>query len=430
MTVEVIQPASALSAELRVPGDKSIAHRALILGALAGGDSQVDGVPEGKDVRATVECLVGLGCEIEASGASRHVHGRGLSAWRSPQGVLDCKNSGTTMRILTGALAGSRVLATLAGDASLSRRPMERVVQPLRRMGARITSADGRAPLTIEGTGLAGCDHTLPQASAQVKTALLLAGLHAAGSTIVREPYPTRDHTERLLTAMGARVSRADGAIRIEPVQGSLSPLPMSIPGDFSSAAFFFAAASLRPGWTVTVSDVGLNPSRTAFLDILSEMGAQVQVQLDDAPAVEPKGRVTVRGAGLRAIRLDADRVAQAIDEIPVLLVVASQAEGTTTVAGAAELRLKESDRLATMAEGLRRMGMPVDETPDGIAVQGPSPLQPARVGSAGDHRVAMALAVAGLVAGGPVAIDDASVVSVSYPTFFRDLRAAAHGGS
>ena len=430
MTVEVIEPALMFSAAMRVPGDKSIAHRALILGAMAGGDSELEGVPDGEDVGATADCLRRLGCQVDVAGSRRHVHGRGLDAWRSPQSALDCKNSGTTMRVLSGALAGSRVSATLAGDVSLSRRPMERVVQPLRRMGARITDADGRAPLTIDGTELTGCDHDLPRASAQVKAALLLAGLHAFGPTTVSEPYPTRDHTERLLTAMGARVSRVDGAIRIQPAEESLSPLRLSIPGDFSSAAFFFAAAALRPGWSAAVSDVGLNQSRTALLDILEEMGAGVEVQLEDGAAVEPHGRVTVRGRGLRAVRLEADRVAQAIDEIPVLLVVASQAEGVTTVAGAAELRVKESDRLATMAEGLRRMGVPVEETPDGIAVQGPTALQRARVGSGGDHRVAMALAVAALVANGPVSIDDAAVVSISYPEFFRELGAAAHEGS
>ena len=430
MTVEVIEPALRFSAQIRVPGDKSIAHRALILSAMAGGDSQLDGVPDGEDVRATADCLRQLGCQVDAAGPRRRVHGRGLDGWRSPNGALDCKNSGTTMRVLAGSLAGSRVSATLTGDASLSRRPMERVVQPLRKMGARITAADGRAPLTIDGTELTGCDHDLPRASAQVKTALLLAGLQASGPTTVKEPYPTRDHTERLLAAMGARISRTDGTTRIDHLPGSLSPLQLAIPGDFSSAAFFFAAAALRPGWIATVSEVGLNPSRTAFLDILEEMGAEVEVQLEDAAAVEPRGRVTVRGKGLRAVRLKADRVALAIDEIPVVLVVASQAEGVTSVAGAGELRLKESDRLATMAEGLRRMGVPVEETPDGIAVQGPTPLQRARVGSAGDHRVAMALAVAALVADGPVSIDDAAVVSISYPAFFRELGAVSHGGS
>jgi 3-phosphoshikimate 1-carboxyvinyltransferase len=430
VTVEVVEPALSFRAETRVPGDKSIAHRALILGALADGDSEIHGVPDGEDVQATADCLRALGCQLDAVGPTRRLLGRGVKGWRSPDSALDCKNSGTTMRVLAGALAGSPVSATLAGDSSLSRRPMDRVVEPLRRMGARITAADGRSPLTIDGTELTGYEHDLPGASAQVKTALLLAGLHASGPTSVKEPYPTRDHTERLLTAMGARVSRADGAIRIEPAGESLRPLHLSIPGDLSSAAFLFAAAALRPGWKATVSDVGLNPSRTAILDILRQMGAEVEIQLEDETAVEPRGRVTVRGNGLHAVHLDPAQVAQAIDEIPVLLVVASQAEGVTRVAGASELRLKESDRLATMSEGLRRLGVPVDETADGIAVTGPTALQRARVGSAGDHRVAMAMAVAALVADGPVSIDDARVVSISYPGFFRELGAAAHGGS
>ena len=430
MTVEVVSPATRFRAQTRVPGDKSIAHRALILGALAVGDTELGGMPDGEDVRATAECLRKLGCELDASGPIWRLRGSGLQAWRSPDGALDCKNSGTTMRILTGALAGGRVSGTLIGDASLRRRPMERVVEPLRRMGARITATDGKPPLTIDGTPLSGFNHDLPRASAQVKTALLLAGLHASGPTTVREPYPTRDHTERLLTAMGARVTRADGAIRIDPAGEPLRPLHLSVPGDLSSAAFFFAAAALRPGWTATVSELGLNPSRTAVLDILREMGAEVEVRLEGDASIEPRGRVTVQGNGLRAVTLDPAQVAKAIDEIPVLLVVASQAEGVTRVAGASELRLKESDRLATMSEGLRRLGVPVEETGDGIAVTGPTELHQGRVGSAGDHRVAMALAVAALVADGPVSIDDATVASISYPAFYQDLGAAALGGS
>lgn len=430
MSAQVVHPTTNLTAELTVPGDKSIAHRALILAALATGTSRLEGVPEGEDVGATIGCLLRLGCDVDGSAARRQVRGRGIAAWRSPSEELDCRNSGTTMRVLAGALAASHASATLTGDASLSRRPMERVVEPLRKMGARITSRDGHAPLTVRGTELIGLEHHLQRPSAQVKTALLLAGLHASGPSSVREPYPTRDHTERLLVAMGARLAGNHGTIRIEPQQGPLTPLQLSIPGDFSSAAFFLGAAAMRKGWTVTVSGVGLNPSRTAFLEILKEMGSEVRTEPAGDPAIEPQGRVTVRGARLRAVHVGADRVAAAIDEIPILLVVASQAQGVTTVSGAGELRLKESDRLTTIATGLKQLGVRVEENPDGMMIEGPNAIQPAHVDSAGDHRVAMALAVAGLVADAPLTIEGASAVSVSYPGFFEDLQTAAHGRS
>ncbi len=430
-TTVLVEPASRVAGVLRVPGDKSIAHRAVIIAALASGRSRLTGLPDGADVRATITCLRRLGCDLARDGASVTIETSGLAGWRSPKGVLDCANSGTTMRVLTGVLAGSHAAATLTGDASLRARPMDRVVEPLRTMGARIRSSDGHAPLRIDGIGLQGAEHVLAQPSAQAKTALLLAGLHAASATTVREPYASRDHTERLLRAGGAKLVETDGQVRIEPQDRPLNPLRLSIPGDLSSAAFFLAAAALRPGWQITVVDVGLNPSRTAFLDILEAMGArvQVEVEVEDGPAIEPRGRVTVQGgSALRAIELGPNEVARAIDEIPVLLVVASQAAGITRIAGAGELRFKESDRLKAMADGMRRMGVRVEEGPDWIAVEGPAALTAARVNSAGDHRVAMAMAVGALVAQGPVTIDGADSVSVSYPGFFRDLGRAVHG--
>jgi 3-phosphoshikimate 1-carboxyvinyltransferase len=325
------------------------------------------------------------------------------------------------MRLLLGILSASWVSATLDGDASLRRRPMARVIDPLRTMGARIESRDGRAPLTVTGARLQGRRHLLAVASAQVKSALLLAGLSASGPTTVVEPMPTRDHTERLLRAMGTDVAATADGVVIRPSHQPLRPIDLVVPGDFSSAAFWMAAAALRPGWSVTIRGVGLNPSRTAFLRLLQSMGTEIRVDADES-GIEPVGSVTVTGRPLRAITIGAAEVAAAIDEIPALLTVATQAVGTTVIEGAAELRVKESDRLATIAEGLQRMGVSVDERADGVSIHGGATLHGATVESHGDHRIAMALAVAGLAAAEPITIEGADSVAVSYPTFFTDL--------
>jgi 3-phosphoshikimate 1-carboxyvinyltransferase len=421
-----VQAAARVAGELTVPGDKSIAHRALMLAALGEGESWVHGIPEGEDVLATVACLRSLGAKLQRSGSTARIRGEGLRSFATPHGQLDCANSGTTMRLLIGLLAGSAVSATLDGDASLRRRPMDRVIEPLRTMGAKIESSDGRAPLAVTGASLQGRRFVLPVPSAQVKSALLLAGLSANGPTTVVEPVRTRDHTERLLRAMGTDVGPTPEGIVIRPSHQPLRPIELSVPGDFSSAAFWMAAAALRPDWSVIIGDVGLNPTRTAFLTLLRSMGADVKVEEPTAD-IEPCGQVTVTGHGLRAIVLGAADVAAAIDEIPALLVLATQAEGVTTIDGAGELRVKESDRIATMAEGLRRMGAVVEERPDGVTVQGPAALHGATVESHGDHRVAMALAVAALVASGPTTIEAADCVAVSYPNFFEQLQELTH---
>jgi 3-phosphoshikimate 1-carboxyvinyltransferase len=458
-TVEIVQPAASVRADLHVPGDKSIAHRALMLAALAEGESLITGLPQGEDLRATIACLRSLGVRLTPARFAPHMppplagEGRvGAPGWgfrvapaqtiggagwgfATPHGLLDCANSGTTMRLLLGLLAGSRVSATLDGDGSLRRRPMARVIDPLRRMGARIESDDGRAPLFVKGTALQGRRHALSTPSAQVKSAILLAGLAASGPTSVVEPVATRDHLERLLIAMGADLKKmlppplagegrggSPSTIELRPSHRPLQPLQVEVPGDFSSAAFWLAAAAIRPGWSVTIQGVGLNPTRTAFLQILERMGARVDVHLGPSE-IEPSGSIKVTGGALRAISLDAAEVAAAIDEIPVIITIASQASGVTVINGAAELRVKESDRLAAMAEGLRRMGARVEERPDGISIHGPADLHGATVPSQGDHRIAMALAIAGLVADGPTTIEDADCVAVSYPEFFAELR-------
>jgi 3-phosphoshikimate 1-carboxyvinyltransferase len=420
---QTIEPAKRVTGELRVPGDKSISHRALILAALAQGKSVIKGLPDGEDVRATVACLRGLGARVRRGPDAAEIDGAGLESFATPHGILDCANSGTTMRLLLGVLAGSSLSATLDGDASLRHRPMARVIDPLQSMGARIASHAGRAPLAVTGTKLQGRRHTLPIPSAQVKSAILLAGLSANGPTTVVEPIATRDHTERLLRAMGTDVALVERSVVIRPSHQPLRPLELSVPGDFSSAAFWMAAAALRPGWSVVVRDVGLNPTRTAFLRVLASMGAEITVDGPIDAEIEPRGTVTVTGGALRAMALRGSDVGSAIDEIPVLLAIATQAEGVTTIDGAGELRVKESDRIATMADGLRRMGAVVDERPDGVSIHGPARLRGATVESHGDHRIAMALAVAGLTASSPTRIEGADCVAVSYPNFFADLR-------
>ncbi|HYM50584.1 MAG TPA: 3-phosphoshikimate 1-carboxyvinyltransferase [Candidatus Limnocylindrales bacterium] len=425
LTLEGIEPATRFRADLRVPGDKSIAHRAVLLSAIADGESRIRGIPAGEDVSATIACVRRLGIGIEQNGNRLRVEGRPLSEWRSPEGPLDCRNSGTTMRLLSGLLAGSRCSATLVGDASLSGRPMDRVARPLHQMGAQVATVGGHAPLRVEGRPLRGIDYPVSPPSAQVKSAVLLAGLHAEGETTVREAVRTRDHTERLLSAMGAACRLVPDGVRLRPLDGRLRPIDLEIPGDISSAAFLLAAASLRPGFEVRVEAVGLNPTRTAFLDLLRDMGGQVSVQPAAAGGSEPVGTISVVGGPLHAIQVAPDRVAQAIDEIPILLVLATQATGTTLVEGIGELRLKESDRVLAMTRGLRAMGARLQATGDRIAVEGPASLHGAEVDTFQDHRIAMALAVAGLVATSPTQLRGADRVDVSYPGFFGVLREA-----
>ena len=425
-SAQTVEPATRVAGELTVPGDKSIAHRALMLAALAQGESWIHGLPDGEDVLATVGCLRSLGANLLRSSGTVRIRGEGLASFATPHGPLDCANSGTTMRLLLGMLAGSSVSATLDGDASLRRRPMARVIEPLTTMGAKIESREGRAPLTVKGTPLQGRRHTLAVPSAQVKSALLLAGLSASGPTTVVEAIPTRDHTERLLRTMGTDVAATVDGVVIRPSHQPLRPIELSVPGDFSSAVFWMAAAALRPDWSVIIGDVGLNPTRTAFLALLRAMGARVNTE-GPSDEVEPRGLVSVTGHRLRAIVLGADAAAAAIDELPALMVLATQAEGITSIDGAGELRVKESDRIATMADGLRRMGALVEERADGVSIEGPTVLHGATVESHGDHRVAMALAVAALAASGPTTIEAADCVAVSYPKFFAQLRELTH---
>ncbi len=428
MTLELF-PALRFAGRFRAPGDKSISHRAAILAALATGRSRLSGFSPAADCASTLGVLRALGVELETrpceAGLDVVVDGRGPDGWRSPTAALDCGNSGSTMRMMAGALAGLPLAATLDGDGSLRRRPMRRVAEPLRAMGAAVeTTAEGTPPLRVEGASLRAQRHRPAVPSAQVKTALLLAGLHASGETWVEEDAATRDHTERLLPRFGVEVLRAAGAVGVRG-PARLRGAEVAIPGDASSAAFLVVAALTRPGSSIRVEHVLLNPGRAAFLNVLRRMGGDLEWQVEsDVP--EPVGWIEARGSRLRATRIEPHEVPALVDEIPALCSAAARAEGTTEVRGAAELRVKESDRLAAMAEGLSRLGLAVEERPDGLAVTGRETLRAAALRAHGDHRIAMALAVAALSADGPCLLDEPECAGVSFPTFFEALERGA----
>ena len=410
----------ALHGNVRVPGDKSVSHRSLMLAALAEGRSHVRGFLEGEDTRATAAVLAQLGVRIETpADGERLIHGVGLHGLRGTSAPLDCGNAGTGMRLLAGLLAGQAFDSTLIGDESLSKRPMRRVTDPLARMGARIDSQDGLPPLKIHGgNALQGIEYTLPVASAQVKSALLLAGLYAQGETDVIEPHPTRDYTERMLAAFGWPIDFSPGRARLSGGH-RLKATDVDVPADFSSAAFFLVAASVVPGSQLHLQAVGLNPRRTGLLQALRLMGADIRIESERESGGEPVGDIVVRHAPLRGVELPEALVPDMIDEFPALFVAAAVAQGSTVIRGAAELRVKESDRLASMATGLRTLGIQVDETPDGATIVGGA-LNGGSIDSHGDHRIAMSFAIAGLVAREPVRIADCRNVATSFPGFIE----------
>jgi 3-phosphoshikimate 1-carboxyvinyltransferase len=417
-------PGENLKGSVGVPGDKSLSHRALILGGLADGTSHVRHFLPGGDTLATLGCMRSLGVTIEQhDAATLTVHGRGLHGLQAPAAALNCVNAGTGMRLLAGVMAGQPFASVLDGSEQLRRRPMRRITDPLRRMGALIEDSDGRAPLRFSPAGLRGITYDMPVASAQVKSCVLLGGLFADSPTTIVEPGPARDHTERMLRAMGASVQIEGTRITIYPGE-SLQPLDLTIPGDISSAAFVLVAAAFAAADSVTVQGIGVNPTRTGLLDVLAAMGAEIGQTNPRDEGGEPvadllAGRVTLHGASIGG-----DLVVRAIDEFPVLMVAATQADGETVVADAAELRVKETDRIAVMADELRKLGAAIDERADGFRVIGPQTLRGAAVDGHDDHRVAMALAVAGLVAQGETIIRDAGCVNDSFPGFVETLQA------
>ena len=414
------QPGQPLHGDVRVPGDKSVSHRALMLSAIAEGTSRIHGFLEGEDTRATAAVLSKLGVRIEMpSNGERVVHGVGLHGLRGSSEPLDCGNAGTGMRLLTGLLAGQAFDSELIGDASLSKRPMRRVTDPLTQMGARIDSRDGLPPLIVRGgQKMQGIHYALPVASAQVKSALLLAGLYSQGVTEIIEPHPTRDYTERMLAAFDWPIDFSPGHASLEGGH-TLRATDVDVPADFSSAAFFLVAGSIVPGSELRLPAVGLNPRRTGLLHALRLMGADIAIESPRESGGEPVGDLVVRYAPLHGIELPESLVPDMIDEFPVLFIAAAVATGTTTIRGAAELRVKESDRIATMATGLRALGASIEETPDGAIIHG-GKLGGGSVQSHLDHRIAMSFAVAGLVAEAPVRINDCSHVATSFPGFLE----------
>lgn len=413
--------------EVRVPGDKSISHRALMLAALASGRSHVRGLLRSADVESTAAVLRRLGCAIPALGEEVIIDGRSLAPLPPPASPLDCGNSGTTTRLVMGIAAASPIAATFTGDASLSRRPMGRVARPLEWMGARVDFAGpGQGlPLTVRGGQLRGIEWKPESASAQVKSAILLAGLCAGVSVAVQEPQPTRDHTERMLRAQGAEVARDGEWVRLAPTS-RLEPAPIRVPGDPSSAAFFVALGAVADAGTLVVRGVGLNPGRVGFLDVLRRMGADVEVREARETGAEPIGDLVVRPSPLRGTSIEAPEIPSLIDELPVLACVAARAEGETVIRGAGELRVKESDRIAAVVSNLRAIGVEAEELPDGMRIHGRQGALAGVVTSHDDHRIAMAFGILGCSRGAAIQVDGAGSVAVSYPDFWRDLARVA----
>jgi len=418
-----IRSPQSIQGEIAPPADKSVSHRSLIINSFAEGTARVSNFLTSADCLATLSCLKSLGVSIERNGSEVIIAGRGMKGFQRPEKSLDAQNSGTTMRLMAGLLASQPFTCTITGDESLRSRPMARVIQPLNLMGAKIESRENKAPLTITGGNLHGIQYKLPIASAQVKSAILLAALTANGQTVIEQPAPSRDHTERMLQAMGATVHIDGLNITLIPESSPLKPLDMKIPGDISSAAFWMVAGVLHPHSRIRLTNVGMNPTRKGILEVLQSMNASIIIESQRLEGNEPVADLLIESSKLQAIDIGGEMIPRLIDEIPIIAVAASQAEGTTVIRDAAELRVKESDRIHNTATELRRMGANIDEREDGLIIHGISKLVGNRCDSHGDHRLAMTLAVAGLIAEGETIIGNSEAVEVSYPEFWNDLK-------
>lgn len=423
-----ISASKPLRGTLTVSGDKSISHRAVMFGSLATGTTEIEGFLAGEDCLSTIRCFRSMGVQIEQNGSSVKVFGRGLRELTAPDGILDCGNSGTTTRLLSGVLAAQHFDSVLSGDASIQRRPMKRVITPLRAMGADISSVAGNdcAPLSVHGKQLYGIHFNSPIASAQVKSAVLLAGLYASGQTTVTEPALSRDHTERMLRSFGAKVLTGSfegrPSVTVTETQ-NLYGTEISVPGDISSATFFLVGASIVPGSEVVLRNVGINPTRDGVISALRAMGAKIEVLEVRNEDSEPAADLLVRYAPLHGTEIGGALIPRLIDELPVLAAAAAVAEGRTVIRDAAELKVKESNRIRTMAEGLSRLGATVRETEDGLIIDGGASLHGGAVESYSDHRIAMSFAILSLVTDGEVKISDPDCVNISAPSFYEDLR-------
>ena len=428
-----IKPCPRLAGEVVLPGDKSISHRAVILNSLAKGEAEIDNFAPGRDCLATVKCLRALGVSIDRKGSQDSpallVSGRGEDGLKEASNVLDAENSATTMRLLGGLLASQPFLSVITGDASLRNRPMGRLIEPLRLMGADIwgRGRDSFAPLVIKGKKLQGIDFTLPVPSAQIKSAILLAGLFARGNTILHQTIPSRDHTERMLKRMGASLESQGNSISLLSLSRPLLPLNLRIPGDISSAAYFLVAGTIHPNARIVIRDCGINPTRTGIIDILLAMGARLKIDNERLEAGEPLADIVVESSELKGIEVGGDIIPRLIDEIPVLAVAGCIAKGKTVIRDAGELRVKESDRIATVVSELSRLGAKIEPLPDGMVIYGGRHLSGTEVDSHFDHRLAMSLAVAGLVAKGETTIKHAQAAQVSYPAFWQTLQQVLH---
>ncbi len=424
---KIISPVKKIIGTVRLAGDKSISHRALMIAALAEGVSEIENLSQSADIQSTRDCLKKIGVKIESRNGVTRVFGKGLAGFTQPANILDVGNSGTTMRLLSGLLAAQKFATTLTGDDSIRRRPMSRIVHPLRKMGANIQAENEEyAPLIIYGGKLNPISYRLPLASAQVKSCVLLAGLFADGVTKVIEPQPTRDHSERMLQTFGAQIEKDGPSVSVAG-PAKLTAQHVYVPGDLSSAAFLIAATILADGSQLVVEKVGVNPTRRAFLSLLIEMGAEIDITNFANLNNEFFGDVVARSSKLKGMKIGGEIVPQIIDEIPILAVMATQAEGVTEISGAGELRVKESDRLRALSSNLQRMGAQVIEKEDGLMITGPTVLRGAEIDSFRDHRIAMAFAVAGLIAKGETKIQNAECVEISFPGFFEILQEVAH---
>jgi 3-phosphoshikimate 1-carboxyvinyltransferase len=422
MSSQVCHPVTPLEGALSVPGDKSISHRALILSAISEGTVRIKNLLCSDDVGRTMMIMQELGVRIEEEADALVVHGVGKHGLTAPSKPLYCGNSGTTLRLMTGLLAGQNFSSQLNGDASLDARPMQRVIDPLEQMGAHIEEKnnEGRRIVVVRGQPLRGLDYDLPIASAQVKSALMLAGLYANGPVSLKEPHPSRDHTERMLVSMGARLEWGAGWVRVEGIE-KLSIKEIEVPNDFSSAAFFIVAALLIPESQIKLNAVLVSPTRSALLDILKEMGGEIDMINSRVIGGEKVADLIVQASRLQSTECPPARIPSMLDEIPILAVAATQAKGTTRIVGAGELRVKETDRLRALTLELSLLGAQIKEQPDGLAITGPTRLKGGTVKSYGDHRMAMALTVAAAVAQAPLTIEDYDAVKVSYPEFLED---------
>ncbi|RUL55481.1 3-phosphoshikimate 1-carboxyvinyltransferase [Lysinibacillus antri] len=413
----------SLNGTITVPGDKSISHRSVMFGAIANGKTTVSGFLLGEDCLSTIDCFRKLGVEINVEGTNVTITSEGMDQWQEPKEVLYTGNSGTTTRLMLGILSGTKLHTVMTGDASIGKRPMRRVADPLRLMGASIAGRENGqfTPLAIQGTQLQAIDYTMPVASAQVKSAILLAGLRAEGTTIVREKEVSRDHTERMLKQFGADIHVENGVVSFKGGQ-QLEATHVNVPGDISSAAFFLVAGAIVPNSKIVMNNVGVNPTRSGIVDVLEKMGANMVVTVDDESAAEPTATITIQTSELQGTTIEGDIIPRLIDEIPILALLATQATGTTIIRDAEELKVKETDRITAVVTELKKLGANIEATDDGMIIHGPTKLQGASLQSYGDHRIGMMGAIAALIADSPIEIDDTDCIAVSYPTFFEHV--------